>query len=404
MHNTFDAEIIPANDGQRLSALARYRLLDTPEEKIFDNMTLLAAEIFQTPVALISLVGAETVFFKSAVGVGKVKCVDRGESLCALTIMSTELMVLEDTLMEPSVAGSAPVQQGVRFYAGAPLKTDDGFLIGTLCVVDFSSRPFSAHERNVIASLARVVMEQMELRLGVIKEKELQAHLLEKKDEFISVASHELKTPITSLTASLQLLDRMKGDPQPQLLEKMIGQANKSLQKLNRLVGDLLNTSRIASGKLELRKNLFHPVELARDCCNHVRSEGKYEIVVGGDHTIELLADQQKIDQVLVNLVNNAVKYAPDSKTIHINVRQEDAFAKITVMDEGPGIAAEHLPHLFERYYRSDNHNTSGLGLGLYICAEIIRHHGGEIGVHSEPGKGSSFWFTLPLAGISKRV
>lgn len=401
MNNTFDTEIIPANDDQRLSALARYRLLDTPEEKVFDNMTLLAAEIFQTPVALISLVGAETVFFKSTVGVGKVKCVDRGESLCALTIMSTELLVLEDALLEPSVAGSAPVQQGVRFYAGAPLKTDDGFLIGTICVVDFSPRPFSAHERKVIASLARVVMEQMELRLGVIKETELQADLLQKKDEFISVASHELKTPITSLTASLQLLDRMKADPQPQLFEKMISQANKSLQKLNRLVGDLLNTNRIASGKLELRQKLFHPVELALDCCNHVRSEGKYEIVVEGDPGIGVLADEQKIDQVLVNLVNNAVKYAPDSKTIYINVRQEGVVAKITVRDEGPGIGTEHLPHLFKRYYRSDNHNTSGLGLGLYICSEIIQRHGGEIGVDSEPGKGASFWFTLPLASIS---
>jgi signal transduction histidine kinase len=179
----------------------------------------------------------------------------------------------------------------------------------------------------------------------------------------------------------------------------MISQANKSLQKLNRLVSDLLNTSRIASGKLELRKNMFRPVELARDCCNHVRNEGKYQTIVEGDPSLELLADEQKIDQVLVNLVNNAVKYAPDSKTIHINVRQEGLFAKITVKDAGPGIAAEHLPHLFERYYRSDTYNTSGLGLGLYICAEIIRHHGGQIGVDTEPGKGSSFWFTLPLAG-----
>src|ERR1700760_4178110 len=114
MINTFHTDIIPANDQQRVKALERYRLLDTPKEKIFDNMTVLAAETFRVPVSLISLVGAETVFFKSAVGVGNLKCADRGESLCALAIMRPEAMVIEDTLLEPTVADSTPIKAGVR--------------------------------------------------------------------------------------------------------------------------------------------------------------------------------------------------------------------------------------------------------------------------------------------------
>ena len=398
MRNTFYTDIVPPNDEQRLRALARYRLLDTPREQVFDNMTLLVAETFQTPVALISLVGAETVFFKSTVGVGNLKCADRGESLCALAIMSPDVMVFEDAALDSAVADSPPIKAGVRFYAGAPLKTADGFLIGTICTVDFVPRTFSGHDRKVIEALARVVMEQMELRLSVIRETEMQAELLQKKDEFISVASHELKTPITSLTASLQLLDRMKTDPKPEVLERLITQANRSLAKLNLLVADLLNTSRIASGQLELRKSIFNPLELARECCSHVRSEGKHEIILEGDQTLEVLADEQKIDQVLVNLVNNAAKYAPDSKNIYITFGRAGSFAKITVRDEGRGISAEHLPHIFERYYRLDQHNNSGLGLGLYISAEIIRRHGGQIGADSKTGEGSIFWFTIPLA------
>ncbi len=391
MNNTFKLNIIPDNDTQRLTALTRYRLLDTPAEQVFDNMTDLAAAMFQTPVALISLVGAETVFFKATTGVGKLRCADRGESLCALAILSPEPLIYENTLEEPTVAESVPVQQGVRFYAGAPLHTPDGYLIGTLCVADYQPRSFDRKDRGVLEAMARVVMEQIELRLSVME-------VLEKKDEFISVASHELKTPITSLTASLQLLDRMKFKPDPQLLDKLITQANKSLAKLNRLIADLLNTSRIAGGQLELRKSRFKPAELARDCCNHVRSEGKFEIIVEGDQNAEVEADEQKIDQVLVNFVNNAAKYAPDSPQILIRVSRGNNFIRVAVTDKGPGISPDHLPYIFDRYYRSGRHNVSGLGLGLYISKEIIRRHGGEIGADSEPGKGSMFWFDLPLA------
>ncbi|WP_164849971.1 sensor histidine kinase [Mucilaginibacter limnophilus] len=117
-----------------------------------------------------------------------------------------------------------------------------------------------------------------------------------------------------------------------------------------------------------------------------------------GDLSAFLYADQQKIEQVLVNLVNNAVKYAPKSLFITFRVEQLPSAVKITVSDEGPGIALEHLSHLFDRYFRADQQKsqTSGLGLGLYISSEIIRRHGGRMGVDTSPGEGASFWFTLP--------
>ena len=169
-------------------------------------------------------------------------------------------MVFEDTLREPVIADSAPIKAGARFYASAPLKTADGYFIGTVCVVYFAPKSFDEHDRKILEALSCVVMEQMELRLRGIRETELQVELLEKKDELISVASHELKT---SLTSPLQLLDRIIGNPKPELLDKLVTQANRSLQKLNRLISDLLDTNRISSGNLNLDKTTINPAELA---------------------------------------------------------------------------------------------------------------------------------------------
>ncbi|GAB3932292.1 ATP-binding protein [Mucilaginibacter myungsuensis] len=223
--------------------------------------------------------------------------------------------------------------------------------------------------------------------------------LNQQKDDFISIASHELKTPITSLKASLQLLDRMKEAPSPVMLPKLIEQANKSVQKVSSLVEDLLNVSRTNDTRLRLNKTTFTIAEMLNNCCNHIRVAGKYDLKVTGDEQLQINADEHAIDQVVVNLVNNAVKYAPDSLEIILNVERSGNFAKISVSDKGPGIPPEKIPHLFDRYYQGESagFQNSGLGLGLYICSEIIKRHGGQIGVESEVGKGSTFWFTVPV-------
>ncbi|WP_454802192.1 PAS domain S-box protein [Mucilaginibacter phyllosphaerae] len=221
----------------------------------------------------------------------------------------------------------------------------------------------------------------------------------QQRDDFISIASHELKTPVTSLKAALQLLDRMKKNPDPNMLIMLIEQSNRSMDKISSLIEDLLNLSRMNEGQLRLDKSTFVLSDLMNQCCNHVRAAGKHELVLQGDANLEIYADEHRIDQVIVNFVNNAVKYAPNSKQIFFNIEKTGKMAKISVTDTGPGIPPEKLEHLFERYYRTDasGYQNSGLGLGLFISAEIVRKHGGEIGVNSEWGKGSTFWFTLPL-------
>lgn len=240
---------------------------------------------------------------------------------------------------------------------------------------------------------------EMQLWVGTATDIEELRLLQQQKDDFISIASHELKTPLTSLKAALQLLDRMKDNPSAKMMP-MITQANKSLNKVNVLVEDLLNASKLNQGQLDISPKSFVLASVVQDCCHFIRSEGVYDIQVVGDMYVQVYADAIRIEQIVTNFITNAVKYAPESKQIVIYIEKIKGMAKVSVTDKGPGIPVEKQRFLFDRYYRVDNSGSqySGLGLGLYICSEIIKVHNGEIGVISEQGKGSTFWFTLPVA------
>lgn len=234
--------------------------------------------------------------------------------------------------------------------------------------------------------------------LGTMLDITDQRNLEKRKDDFISIASHELKTPVTTLKASLQVLYKMKDNPTekfPRLLEQSV----RSMHKISTLIEELLNVNRIKEAELPLHKSIFTISELLNGSCNHISLTGKHDLLIAGDKELKAYADERAIDQVVVNLVNNAVKYAPDSRNIYLVVERSGNMAKISVRDNGPGIPPDKLAYLFNRYYQvnSAGYLSSGLGLGLYISSEIVKRHGGEIGVDSEMGKGSTFWFTLPL-------
>ncbi len=244
---------------------------------------------------------------------------------------------------------------------------------------------------------------ELQLWVGTATDIHELKNLQQQKDDFISIASHELKTPVTSLKVSLQLLDRNKENPTAPIIPKLIGQANKSLDRVSILIEDLLNVSKLNQGQLHLNKTQFNINQVINDCCQHVRLDGAYSIVTEGDLKLEAYADAERIDQVVVNFVNNAIKYAPESKEIHVKIEKQKEMAKVSVTDKGPGIPPEKVSHLFQRYYRVDSQGMqfSGLGLGLYISSEIIKRHGGQIGVDTEIGKGSTFWFTIPLKDVN---
>jgi PAS domain S-box-containing protein len=228
----------------------------------------------------------------------------------------------------------------------------------------------------------------------ITKEKLAERH----KDDFISIASHELRTPITALKASLQLMDKINQTGSSKFTS-LVQQANRSMNKISVLIDDLLNASNINEGQLQLKSTRFKISSAIDECCHHVTAAGAFNIIVEGDIEAEVTADSERIQQVVVNFVNNAMKYAPASKDIHIRVTQEEEGIKVSVSDHGPGILDDKIPYIFDRFYRADisGGQYSGLGLGLYISAEIIKKHKGRIGVYNDEQGGSTFWFTLPV-------
>lgn len=222
--------------------------------------------------------------------------------------------------------------------------------------------------------------------------------LQQKKDDLINIAGHELKTPVASLKASMQLLHRMKHNSSEKM-QNLIDVAGRSADKVSGLISDLLNPEQLNDGGMPLRKTDVNLYNLVENCRDTDLKSAAYNIVISGNKDLMVSADSGRIEQVITNFVTNAAKYAPQSDAIYIDIEKSNDMVKLSVTDHGQGISADQLPFLFDRYYRVGHSEQEGLGLGLYISSEIIKKHNGKIGVESTEGKGSTFWFTLPING-----
>jgi PAS domain S-box-containing protein len=241
-----------------------------------------------------------------------------------------------------------------------------------------------------------------EIFIGLVLDISERKRLEEKKDEFISIASHELKTPLTTLSGYAQLIDsRLKKEYETNL--KFLNKMDHQFHKLNRLINDLLDVSKIQSGKLSLSKTTFNIVELLEETIQEVEPIADSHNLIFNKSVEEILvdADRMKISQVLMNFLTNAIKYSPKNSSITVNVFNSNENALVEVIDQGRGIAENLQKKVFDKFFQVDNPNTNlaqGMGLGLYISSEIIKRHGGNIGLKSQVGKGSRFYFTLPKA------
>jgi two-component system CheB/CheR fusion protein len=221
----------------------------------------------------------------------------------------------------------------------------------------------------------------------------------ESKDEFMSIASHELKTPLTTAKAYIQLLQiDLAVDNHKDLI--FAQKANASIDKLNYLITELLDVTRIQNGKFPLNMMTFNLNELISASIESAQySSPGFNIINNAQINPELKGDKERLQQVMINLLTNAMKYSPKENKIFINAVREDGEIKVTVKDSGIGIRKENLLKIFERYYQEEKRaeHFHGLGIGLYISHEIIQRHGGRLWAESEPGKGSTFYFTLPV-------
>jgi len=222
--------------------------------------------------------------------------------------------------------------------------------------------------------------------------------LNEKKDEFIGLASHELKTPITSIMGYLQILGRFNQDKD---VNKFVAKTLRQVKKLSGLVSDLLDVSKIEAGKLQLVKEKFDIRPIIDDGIELIQhTNSTHQIFLHTDiKSATICGDPQRIEQVIINLLTNAIKYSPSQKKIDVFLTADTRQVKIGIKDEGIGIPADRLEQIFNRFYRVEelNRNISGLGIGLYISKEIVERHNGKIWVDSTLEKGSTFWITLPL-------
>ena len=223
---------------------------------------------------------------------------------------------------------------------------------------------------------------KMQLWVGTPSEIQELKLLQQQKDDFISIVSHELKMPVTSLKISLQLLNEIKESLALSMVADLITLSNKSLDKFTIFIDDLLNASKVNEGQLHLKKKLINLSQEIGNCCNHVQLAGIYTLKFEGDLEVKVYADGERIVQIMVNFVNNSLKYAPDTKEISVITEKLNGMVKVSVIDQGPGIEPEKIPYLFERYYQVQRNGTkysSGLGLGLYIVSEIVKKHGGRL-------------------------
>lgn len=238
-------------------------------------------------------------------------------------------------------------------------------------------------------------------RIKAQKETDL---LLERKDEFLSIASHELRTPLTSIKGFVQLLEkRTEQDDSLKTLNELAKKSSNQINKLANLINDLLDVTKIRTGKLKLNPSSFNAKELMKDSLEGFSQHIHHTIDLETNDDVMLHADKNMIEQVINNLISNAIKYSPQNDKIIIKSEIKHGMYYFSVEDFGIGVPPEKVDFIFQRFFRANDTSdyTVGVGLGLYIASEIIKKHKGRIQCKSTFGKGSLFWFTIPIIYIS---
>ncbi|QJD94548.1 PAS domain S-box protein [Mucilaginibacter robiniae] len=222
-----------------------------------------------------------------------------------------------------------------------------------------------------------------------------------RKNDFIAIVSHELKTPLTSAKAYIQVLSAKAKKVQDNFTAATLDKVDAQINKMNTLIKGFLDVARLESGKIHLATQTFNLQDLLKEVVDEsILYTNSHQFTYTPCQPINITGDREKILQVINNLLSNAVKYSPQGKAIEISCTIENGMAKVWVKDEGMGVKPEDQAKLFDRFYRVETKHTqtiSGFGIGLYLCAEIIKRHHGNIGVESNADTGSTFWFTLPI-------
>jgi signal transduction histidine kinase len=393
---------IPVNEDQRLNALDSYHLLDTMPEESLDAITSIAAFICDTPISLVSLIDKDRQWFKSKHGLG-VSETPREQAFCAHAINHpNELLVVEDSFQDERFADN-PLVTGdphVRFYAGAPLVTNDGHALGTLCIIDNKPRHLSKKQLKALSDLASQVMIHLQLRKQIIDMEELKLRLekqLYEAERFAHLVSHDIKAPLRGIAAMAEYTLNEAGD----VLSKEVGEYLKQIQQRSFKTVDLVEG--ILHHSLSANYSVNPEWINARILLREVEElcSVPADVKISTDTKItELYSDRVILIQILINLINNAVKYgAHENPVIAISIKQTRDEWLIGVKDNGPGIPAEHQERIFEMFQtlgKTDRFGSKGTGIGLNTVKRLAELLGGRLYLQSKPGKGCVFSIQIP--------
>jgi signal transduction histidine kinase len=410
----YDGSPILPSEEARLSSLTSYDILDTPREDAYNEIVSLASEICETPIALISLVDRRRQWFKSVVGLD-VSETPRGIAFCAHAILGDEVLAVTDATKDERFAGNPLVTDtpNIRFYAGMPIQSTDGYKLGTLCVIDRIPRVLTPFQQRALITLGRQVETQLALRkkvrelrareVDLQRERDLLARTQRQKDELMTLIVHDLKSPLASLVPNVRFIFRDPGlSPDTYLAAIDIGEA---AEAMSRLVMNLLDLSRSEDGSFTLTLASIDLASLLDDVRRSVlrrtQDNGIRIVARAAPNLSAIVGDRTVLRRVLENLVDNAIKHSPIDGEISLNARQTEEAIEMDVRDEGPGIPVEARSRIFEKYVQLDKERENaahvGRGIGLTFCKIAIEAHGGSIDVEDNLPQGTVFRVRLPL-------
>lgn len=243
-----------------------------------------------------------------------------------------------------------------------------------------------------------------EVQAKLLEEIEFRKQAEHKKDEFISIASHELKTPLTSVKGYIQLLQRSIDKEDKEKAKSHLAKANIQIEKLNSLIVDLLDISKIESGKLKFNMQNFCANDMVNNAVEMLQQANPdFKIIKRGNTNETVFGDEMRLEQVVINFITNAIKYAPGTNEVIVNIDIKNDKLYVSVKDFGLGVSKDQQTKIFEKFYRVEENAShfNGLGIGLFICSEIIARHNGQIGIYSELNEGSEFYFIIPIKEIN---
>ena len=391
---------LPTNEAERLNEVKKYNLLDTLPEKQYDNITSLVASICDTPISLITLLDFDRNFLKSHFGV-QLSESPRDISFCGHAIISQdEVFIVEDAREDIRFHDNPLIEEnGVIFYAGAPLINEKGFPLGTLCVYDVKPRVLTEKQINMLKLMSKQVVNLFELHLKNQRLLEIQHEQRlrnERLQSFARVVSHDLKSPLANITSLSQMLKEENKDSLPEESLLYLNYIEESTLTLKNYIDGMLQFYK-STELLEQQKNSISVVSLFEEI-KEMLILNKAEFVYPKDPTTVHI-NKPAISQILLNLVDNAFKFnAGDGIKVQVTFSETTGFYIFTVEDNGMGIPKDKQDDVFEIFKTGgikDRNGKEGTGIGLATVKNLVNKLGGEIKLESEMGKGSIFTFTI---------